>query len=296
VQPPWPQLGSPGVRDPENRRLRPVLDDVRALTNKATRLLFSVLDGPHQIPADVAQGIRDWEQQHYGFGWIRWLRFAIPPQHHHRYENYPQVAVTALRELRDWLERPQQKVADPDQENSIRLVGEVWHLRYFREKADFPVRGNKFLDWLARLLEKPNHAWTVAELLGDPDDKLKADALLGGERVMDEKGLRAIRKRIEEIDDITQETGGSEQLENEKAKLLRPVGIHPERERVEAAVSKSYNNVTTQERQFLQKLEAMMPQLAAHLKACIQPSGNDNTISYQPPVATEPWIVENPSA
>jgi hypothetical protein len=85
--------------------------------------LFSVLDGPHQIPADVAQEIRDWEQQHYGFGWIRWLWFAVPLQHHHRYENYPQVAVTALRELRDWC-RPdgQQKVSSVTVEQAPALA------------------------------------------------------------------------------------------------------------------------------------------------------------------------------
>jgi hypothetical protein len=97
------QLGFPGVRTPEDRRLRCVVDHVEALTAQADRLLMTALEGPHRIPADWVQYIREGHQQGYGYyGWVRWLWFAVPVQHVHRFENYAQVAATALRVLRDW--------------------------------------------------------------------------------------------------------------------------------------------------------------------------------------------------
>jgi hypothetical protein len=179
---------------------------------------------------------------------------------------------------------------------SLRRVGKVWHLRYQGERADFPVGGSKFLGWLAKLLSKPGHAWTVAELLGDPDGKLKSDASLGGEPISDKEGLQAIWERIQEIDAITEETGGSEKLENERGELLRRVETHSAKGRMKASVSKAYNNITTLKRQFLQKLRVEMPRLAAHLKACIIPSGNDYTISYRPPAGSSHWDIDNPTA
>jgi hypothetical protein len=75
---------------------------VNTLNAEAVRLLFLVLEGPHQIPGEHAQEIREWEQQRYLFGWVRWLWFAVRFQHIHRYENYAQVAATALWVLRSW--------------------------------------------------------------------------------------------------------------------------------------------------------------------------------------------------
>jgi hypothetical protein len=179
---------------------------------------------------------------------------------------------------------------------SLRRVGEVWHLRFQGENADFPVRGNRFLGWLAKLLAKPDHAWTVGELNGDPDGKVKADALLGGEYEKDKEALRKIRERIEDIDAMIEETGGSEKLEEDRAELLRHLERHSARKRMGSRVGKAYNNITTQKRMFLEKLEGKMPKLATHLQACIVPSGRDYTISYRPPAGTPRWQVENPPA
>jgi hypothetical protein len=183
---------------------------------------------------------------------------------------------------------------DPDL--SFRRVGMVWHLRYQGESADFAVRGNQFLSWLAKLLSKPDYSWTVAEVLGDPDGKLKADALLGGERATDAQGLREIWERIQNIEEEIQTTGGTEALEDEKAKLLRQVENHPATRQIQTSLGNAYNNITTQKRQFLQKLAKEMPQLAAHLRACIKPFGNDFTISYRPPAGSPRWLIENPPA
>jgi hypothetical protein len=178
---------------------------------------------------------------------------------------------------------------------SLRRVGEVWHLRFSEEGSDFPVKGNKFLGWLAKLLAKPNHAWSMAELLGDPKGKLKADAHLGGEYAKDLESLRKIKERIDEIDETTSRTGGSERLEKERDQLLLQVRRHSARERMPAAVTKPYNNFAVQKSQFLVKLQQDMPQLAAHLKACLVPSASDYTISYRLPAGTPLWDVENPT-
>jgi hypothetical protein len=186
----------------------------------------------------------------------------------------------------------------------LRRVGKVWHLGYQGERGDFPVHGNKFLGQLAKLLAKPNYAWTVAELRGDPDDKLKADAWMGVERASDMEALRAIHKEIQNIDAIVAETGSTEVLENKKEKLLRQVKGHSAKKRLGSSVRKAYNNVAAQKSLFLKKLEgkvlkklegkADMPQLAAHLRACIKSSGSDFTISYRPPAGMARWVVENP--
>jgi hypothetical protein len=178
---------------------------------------------------------------------------------------------------------------------SLRRVGKIWHLRYHGEKADFPVDGNKFLGWLAKLLRKPDYAWTVAELLGDPEAKLKADASLSRERVTDAEGLKTIWKEIQDIDAMIEETGSTEALEDKKAELLKHVEQHSARRRMGSAVAKDYNNIGTQKRQFLKKLKAHMPQLAAHLEASIIPSGKDFTIAYRPPNGSPPWHVDIPT-
>src|SRR5262249_22363834 len=154
----------------------------------------------------------------------------------------------------------------------------------------------QFLGWLAKLLAKPNSGWTVAELRGDLDGKLKADALLGGERATNKEGLDKIWERIQEIDEVTEATGGSEDLENERAELLRGMEKSSAKRRITTNVAKAYKNITTQKRQFLRKLEEHMPQLTAHLRACIVPYADSFTVSYRPPNGTSPWHIENPTA
>jgi hypothetical protein len=175
----------------------------------------------------------------------------------------------------------------------LRYLGGIWRLRYPGDPdREFPVKGHKFLGWLAKLLSKPGHPWTVAELLGDPDGKIEADASLGGERVHDREGIRKIWNRIEEIDAITEATGGSAALEAEKDDLLQEVTGHAATKQAEAEVRQAYNNITTQKRLFLKKLAKEMPRLAAHLRTHLRPSGSDYTITYRPAAGTSSWAVE----
>jgi hypothetical protein len=179
---------------------------------------------------------------------------------------------------------------------SLRRVKKYWHLCFQGEKGDFPVKGNQFLGWLTKLLSKPDYDWTVAELLGDPGGKLKADALLGGECATDKDALRAIWERIQEINAIVEETDWSEKLEEDKEELLRQVQKYSATERMGAGVTKAYNNITTQKRQFLTKLQEDMPQLTAHLRACLKQTASAYTLSYRPPPGTPRWDLENPPA
>jgi hypothetical protein len=184
----------------------------------------------------------------------------------------------------------------PDPPVSLRRVGEVWHLRYHDEEADYPVKGNQFIGWLAKLLDKPNRTWTVAELRGDPDGKLKADASLGGQPITDEESLQKIQDHIEDIDATIEATGGSEALEEQKARLLGQVADCAKRRRIISPLSKAYGNIQTQKSLFLTKLKAEMPQLGTHLRACIIFSGKDYTIAYRPPSNAPLWQVENSTA
>lgn len=94
---PFPWVMPP--KDPQRRR---ITEHAGALTWKADGLLLQVLDGPNQILGDVPEQIREWNKKCPLLGWICWLRHSVPftgPVG--RIENYPQVAATALIELRD---------------------------------------------------------------------------------------------------------------------------------------------------------------------------------------------------
>jgi hypothetical protein len=179
---------------------------------------------------------------------------------------------------------------------SLRRVGQVWHMCYHDEQADFPVKGNQFLGWLAKLLAQPNKNLTVAELWGDPKGKITADARLGGERAKDKESLQKIWSEIQDIDAIAEEKGWTDGLTEQKNRLLKEVARCSARKRLRTGVGNSYNNITTQKRQFLAKLKKDMPRLAAHLRSCLQSSADDLSLSYQPPAGTPIWIIKNPSA
>ena len=235
-----------GVNSPRGIGCQEVVDHVQQLTVRAECVLRGVLEHDSHIPPDIQQQIREWEQQKMGYGWVRWLLFATITRSVSRIENYPQKAATALWELREACRQPaieappiastqspdapagtiEQPGGPPFAEDekqvlSIRLVGKVWHLRYGAERGDYPKKGNKSIEWLAKLLAVPNRLLTVGDLRGDPEGRLAADARLRGESETDLEGAKAIKNRLDEIESITCETGGSEALENEKAKLLR---------------------------------------------------------------------------
>ena len=111
---------------------------------------------------------------------------------------------------------------------------------------------------------------------------------------MDSEGFRRIWDRIQDID-VFLEAGPNDRLENEKVKLTRQIE-ELRGERMKASVSKAYNNISTQKRNFIRdKLTPHMPKLAAHLKSYIKQTASEYTFSYQPPEDTPRWQTENSS-
>jgi hypothetical protein len=146
---------------------------------------------------------------------------------------------------------------------SIRRVGEYWEVCFDRERGLYRDKGNKGIRWLRPILAAPNRLLTVAEVRGDPEGKLTADARLRGEREIDAEAIRSIKRRLHEIEDIERETRGCEALVDEKAYLLRQLK-RPLR-RIATPLAKAHHTIATQIRTFRNKLSKDMPQLAAHL-------------------------------
>jgi CheY-like chemotaxis protein len=156
-------------------------------------------------------------------------------------------------------------------ENSIRLKGEIWHLRHDGESSDYPRKGNQSLVWLRKLLAAPNKLFTVAELQGDPDGKLAADAKMGSERETDDAGIKKIKDRLEEIAEISDETGGSESLDNEKLDLLNRLDQARRGKKIDSPLKAAHRNIAVQLRAVRDnKLAKDMPRLAAHLRASLK--------------------------
>jgi hypothetical protein len=175
-----------------------------------------------------------------------------------------------------------------DAENSIRLEGEVWRLRFQRESGDFPDRGNKCLRYLMMLLAKPNRSFTVAELIGDPERKLAAEAEFGSECQDDAAGIRAKKGRLEEIEALPPALQESEAIIAEKADLLIALKEGLDKKQMESPLKKAHHNIASQFRTFRQKLKKKMPLLAAHLTALKLDYPH---FGYYPPTGTLPWKI-----
>jgi hypothetical protein len=172
---------------------------------------------------------------------------------------------------------------------SIRRVGEVWHLRYSGERGDYPVNGNRALAWLATILAAPNRRLTVANVLGDSEDKLAAAALLGEQSILDDPTLKEIHDELDNIDAITADTGGSEELEKRKDGLLAELKNSADK-RIDSALRKAHKNVATQLRNFFRKLKkGDMPDLGSHLIAFIKLDFPE--FAYYPSKSSPAWQV-----
>jgi hypothetical protein len=169
--------------------------------------------------------------------------------------------------------------------NSIRLVGEVWFLHYQDEEGAYPEKGNLPLSWLAKLLAAPGRHLTVAHLRGDPEEKLKADAMTKGEEVTDAEGQKRIRDRLEDIEDVCQITGGSEALEQERDDLLRR--LKEAGKPLQTYQKRRYDTLAAQLRNLPEKLAGRMPRLAAHLKGSFDFAFPH--LCYKPSSDTAPW-------
>jgi hypothetical protein len=111
--------------------------------------------------------------------------------------------------------------------------------------------------------------FTVAELQGDPENKLAGDALLRGQSESDVQTIMEIKLRLEDIAAIISETGGSDSLCNEQADLLSK--LTNSSRRFYAPLSKAHHNIATQFRAFIQrKLNPCMPCFSTHLTEALK--------------------------
>jgi CheY-like chemotaxis protein len=175
-------------------------------------------------------------------------------------------------------------------ENSIRLQAEVWHLRFHGESGDYPRMRYQSLDWLHKLLAAPNKLFTVAELRGDPDGRLAADARMGVEQQTDAAGLKQIMNRMEEIEEIAKMAGWSERWEDQYTVLLKQRDGALRGKKVDSPLGKAHHNIATQLRNLCDKMaNGSMPRLAAHLRAALKLAFPH--IGYYPPPGTSAWQI-----
>src|SRR5262245_5783347 len=175
-------------------------------------------------------------------------------------------------------------------ENSIRLKGDIWHLRFHGESADYPRSRNQSLTWLHKLLAAPNKPFTVAELKGDPGGKLAADATIGTELLTDDVGIKRIEDRLEELKEIAKNTGGSEALEQEEEALLKQQNEARRGKKIDSPLKAAHRNIALQIRNLRErKLAKDMPTLAAHLRAGLKLAFP--FFGYYPPPGTSAWQI-----
>ena len=140
---------------------------------------------------------------------------------------------------------------------------------------------------LARNGVKPRENIYCVPGTGDPEGKLAADATLGAEPETDREGIAAIKRRLQEIADVTAGTGGSESLQEEAATLLGRLKESSWAKTLESRLRLDHKNIATQLRSFRRKLKGDMPHLAAHLKASMKLDFPE--FGYYPPDPPPDW-------
>lgn len=175
-----------------------------------------------------------------------------------------------------------------EHEYSVSLVGEIWHLRFGGESTQCARSGNQVLGWLPKLLTARNRLVTVADIRGDPDGRLAGDAKLLEQRETDTAGLRKIKDRLEDIDQLDP-AGTNESLQEEKTDLLQRLGAACEAKQFSSNLRSDHHNIATQIRSFIKKLKDSMPLLAAHLQASLKLDYPN--FGYFPPTGTPVWKI-----
>jgi CheY-like chemotaxis protein len=174
-------------------------------------------------------------------------------------------------------------------ENSIRLRGDIWHLRFEGESGDYPR--NLSLAWLCKLLAAPNRPFTVAELRGDPDGKIAADASIGDDAQIDDAGLKTIKEELADINEVITQTGGSESLDSKKAELEKLLHDAIRGKKMDSPLKTTFRGTVFQIRTLYNNrlAKGSMPRLAAHLRAALKM--DFPYIGYYPPPGTPAWQI-----
>ncbi|HEY1380592.1 MAG TPA: hypothetical protein VGF55_27575 [Gemmataceae bacterium] len=185
-----------------------------------------------------------------------------------------------------WAEH--RRIELPDNTCALKLHKGWWKLRYNGESGSYKAKGNQCITWLAKLLAGPNRMYTVAQLRGDPEGKLAADALIGNERETDHEGEEAIKRRLEDLEEIISDTGGTEVLQAEMEDLIASLQRIRDARTLGTPLKRAHANMATQLRTFrTKKLATDMPQLAAHLHASLKMELPE--FGYYPPEPAPAW-------
>jgi hypothetical protein len=161
---------------------------------------------------------------------------------------------------------PTATVLEQTADFKITQIGDLWEIKYGTECGMYR---NQCVGWLAFILSHPGRRLSVADLVGDPEKNLQADSQLGRERATNAEGVQKIKRRIEEIDEIAETTGGSENLESEKVELMRQ--LQEASKNLPSAGAKAFHNIASQIRLLIKKkLNSHMPKMAAHLRASLK--------------------------
>jgi hypothetical protein len=175
-----------------------------------------------------------------------------------------------------------------DGECHIRVCGRVWKVCFLGEFGDFPVRGNKCLSWLTKVLVRPNRSSPINELLGDADGRLGFGSRYVGEEETDQEGLLVLKRELDEVNSLL-EIGSTHDLEQRKADILQRIQRAHDRRKLTDGdpLKKPHHNVCTQIRKFIRSIQDDMPRLAAHLETSVKLEYPD--VGYYPPPNSPAW-------
>jgi hypothetical protein len=192
-------------------------------------------------------------------------------------------------EIQDnWQPSPRSAASPLEAENSLYLVGEIWHFFYQGEHGQFPKKGNQCIEWLAKMLRTPNKFLSVADILNDPEGRLEGDATLSGQQLADSQWFNDIRKRVTDIDEAVALHGWTKDLADEYNTLMNLLKEANATKQLTSTLDRAHHNIATQIRTFRKKLANHMPKLAAHL-AILKFDFPD--FGYFPPTDSPSWKI-----
>jgi hypothetical protein len=206
-----------------------------------------------------------------------------------------------------------------EHENSIQQIGDYWELRFDGETGRFPVKDNRCITWLARLLYRPRHKFTVVELRADLKDKTandrgNADMLLGTDNKFTREDRDRFREELTKIEnriadlEVFCELGTSTTHEDELQELIRQKEFLMKflrdgfrGKKIRTPLSRAYHTIASQIRKFIGKLTGetrpgrvqkagVMPNLGSHLVASVKLA--EPHCCYTPPAGFPAWRIQ----
>jgi hypothetical protein len=172
--------------------------------------------------------------------------------------------------------------------NSIHKSGQIWRITYKAESGEYAANGNKYLQYLAKVLTQPNRLISIAQLVEDPQGMLAAEGRFRADKETDAEGLAALKRELDDLDSLVEQGATDELAERRVDVVARIERAARGRMAPGSALRKAHHSVCTWIRRFLSaRLAGTMPQLATHLTATLKLDFPD--IGYFPPKGTPAW-------